>query len=351
MLARNIARLIVYASIIYLVTALFYVVSGNFLVHASLMLYSSLILFPYGIAIAYIASGTPRRGFAIVPAAIGGVILIALPALVAAVPGLEKIVNILVSTAGLLAALSSGYMALQKRGSIRLSLSMACIAMINLSVIPLLKTTLLPVPLFEYAIALVIGFPISLIYAVTVHSLPSTFNDKPFYEASLPLPFISLLASVLILNKWMTYGVLLLLLSMVLYIIAARIYRVPGYMNLAKQKTGVARRGLFYFLYGHITVIISILIITIYFSAFIASLGPCNVLCLLHELALGFTSLHVYIHAPMMIPVILGIKHKRRFNLIPYLATVLAMLFFPLNTELALIFYVIAFLSTVFIII
>jgi hypothetical protein len=341
----------VYASIVYLVAALFYAIAGNFLVHAGLMLYSSLILFPYGIAIAYIASGALRRSFAVVLASAGGVILVVLPTLVAAVLGLEEIVDALVSLAGFLAALSSGYVALNRKGSIRLSLFMVCVTMINLSVIPLLRMILVSTSLFEYAIALVIGFPISLIYAVTVHSLPSTFNDKPLYEASIPLPFMNLLASILVLSKWTAYGILLLLFSLALYIVAARIYRVPRYLDTAKQRSGVARRGLLYFLYGHVAVIISILIIVIYSLAFIAGSGFCRVLCVLHELALGFTSLHVYIHAPIMIPVILGIKHRRRFNPIPYLATILAMLFFPLNTELALIFYVIAFLSTVFIVI
>lgn len=348
-LTRNIARLVVYTSIVYLVAALLYVIAGNFLVHASLMLYSSLILFPYGVAIAYIASGAVRRSFAAVLASAGGVILVVLPTSVATVIGLEEIADSLVALAGFLAALSSGYVALQRRGSIKLSLFMVCVSMINLSVIPLVKMILVSTPLFEYAIALVIGFPISLIYAVTVHSLPSTFNDKPLYEASIPLPFINLLASILVLSKWATYGTLLLLFSLALYIVAARIYRVLRYLDTAKQKSGVSRRGLLYFLYGHVTVIISILIVVVYSSAFIAGSGFCRVLCILHELALGFTSLHVYIHAPMMIPVILGIKHRRRFNPVPYLATLIAMLIFPLNTELALVFYVAAFLSTVFI--
>jgi hypothetical protein len=40
--------------------------------------------------------------------------------------------------------------------------------------------------------------------------------------------------------------------------------------------------------------------------------------CIIHATAIGFAGLHIFIHAPMMLPVILGVPTARRYNPIPY---------------------------------
>lgn len=48
--------------------------------------------------------------------------------------------------------------------------------------------------------------------------------------------------------------------------------------------------------------------------------------------------LHIYAHAPMMIPVLLGIRNAKRFNYPALILLMLAALSWPFNREVALYF-------------
>ena len=338
---RGFSAIGVWASIAYLVIALYYLVAGEPHTHARYMLYGVLLLFPYSVSVAYVASALNRYHPWQIPIA-AGVLLLAPAPLVALSVG-EEWANLLVVIAGFLGFASALYTASMKRGSVRLSLELAAAASLLASVVAIVRQCFASGLLFSYySLAMTLAYPVTLIHAVTVHALPSTFKDRPQGSASWLLPLLTLLGALLVLDRRVLLGALAGISSVYVYVYAARLYRLGEYFRVASGfPEGPARGGAYYFLEGHVAVLILVVIMTVYLAW-----PGCNVICRLHLYALGFSSLHVLIHGPMMLPVILGIRHRRRFNPSPYVLQLLAVLLFPFTGDGALVMYVLAILAS-----
>jgi hypothetical protein len=302
-------------------------------------------LFPYSVSVAYVASALNKYYPSQLPIALGVLLLAPTPLLALSVG--EEWANLLVVIAGILGFASAFYTSVFKRGSVRLSMQLVAITNLLAVITAIVRQCWAQGLLFSYySLAMTISYPVTLIYAVTVHALPSTFKDKPHVTVSWLLPVLTIVSALLILTDKAELGGVLAILSAYLYIVAAKLYKLKEYFQLAsKFPEGPARGGAYYFLEGHIAVIILIVLITVYMV-----LPGCNVLCLLHLYALGFSSLHVMIHGPMMVPVILGIRHKRRFNPSPYVFQLIAMALFPFSGIGALTFYVLTILAAILIV-
>ena len=338
---RGFSAIGVWTSIAYLVIALYYLVAGEPHTHARYMLYGVLLLFPYSVSVAYVASALNRYHPWQIPIA-AGVLFLAPTPLVALSVG-EEWANLLVVIAGFLGFASALYTASMKKGSVRLSLELVAVTSLLASVVAIVRQCFAGGLLFSYySLAMTIAYPVTLIYAVTVHALPSTFRDRPHGWASWLLPALTLLAALLVLDGRARLGALAGLASAYVYIFAAKLYRLGDYFRVASRfPEGPARGGAYYFLEGHVAVIILVVIMTVYLAW-----PGCSVICLLHLYALGFSSLHVLIHGPMMLPVILGLRHRRRFNPSPYVFQLLAALLFPFSGDAALAMYVLAILAS-----
>lgn len=344
---RAVSAVGVTASILYMLVAFTSLIMENPSLHARLMLYGALILFPYAVSLAYVASVTKRHIPDLAPITLATILLIPVPML--AMLGVDdSYLTVIVAISGLLGVPSAIIVGKGRKSSVKLSLYLVALTYLTMSIASI-ALTISPTSIFLYhALVLVLAFPVPLIYAVTVNSFPATFKDQPNEPLSYPLPWLSLISGLLILDGYQEVASYLVVLTLALYIYSARIYKWIEYRErLRKYPEGPAKKGLEYFLWGHVAVIIAILIMT----AYILGLpGECTGLCYLHLFTLGFITLHVWIHGPLMLPVILGVRHRRRFTLAPYILLVAAMAVFPAFMSVAFILYVASFIAAVYIV-
>ncbi|MDK2383677.1 MAG: hypothetical protein QI199_02555 [Candidatus Korarchaeota archaeon] len=166
------------------------------------------------------------------------------------------------------------------------------------------------------------AYPVPLIYAVTLHALPKTYR----YRASLPLTILMTALHALALSGFGPSRHLMWA-SMLSYLGAARLdLSLRGLRSVRVREALPAHR---YLIAGYL-LLIPLLILSWFM--------PVNSLGLLHILLLGFVGLHIYAHAPMMIPVLLGIRNAKRFNYSALLLLLLAALSWPFNRDVALYF-------------
>ncbi len=166
------------------------------------------------------------------------------------------------------------------------------------------------------------AYLVPLIYAVTLHALPRTYR----YRANLPLALVMIALHALALAG---LGPIrhLMWASMIAYLGAARLDL--AYSGLKSVRVREALPAHRYLIAGYL-LLAPLLILSWFIQV--------NALGLLHILLIGFVGLHIYAHAPMMIPVLLGIRNAKRFNYPTLILLMLAALSWPLNRDVALYF-------------
>ncbi len=338
------ARVGVTASMAFLALGLYAAVSGNYCVHMALMAYGVLLLFPYSVGVAYIVSGGGRGVSA------AGVPLLLAAALLAPLGrvGAAAFASVLAGAAGLVDAAEA---ARGRRGSVGLSLGLSAAAMAGMAVEQAMAA-LLPraggcLGVID-GLSAALGFPVPLVYAVTVHSLPSTFGDRGRAAPAAAAVLLAVASSMLVLVR-LHAGIVLALVSTILYLYGAGFDRLGRYLSRARSVRGAAGRGLLYFAWGHVAAAASAAMLLACGLAALASAA--GLYWLLHCYTLGFLSIHVWIHGPMMLPVLLRLRHRRRYTLLPYVSTLPSAALFPVAREPALLLYVAALASTVLIVI
>lgn len=335
-------------SVFYLLAALSILlpVKGDFAGHANLMLLGSLILFPYSVAVAYVASVARNPWPSLLPISVGAVLLYPTPVLADGNLQAPMAVLAALAIAGFLGAASSLMVGPGRKGAVRLSLYLVGITMLGLALASIVEAYS-ETSIFTETLVLILAFPVPLIYSVTVNSLPSTFSDKPSTAASVLSVTLSIAASVLVGLGYTRPGFYLAAASLVLYLYAARFHRLGAYWRrVSSMPRTPARAGLEYFIQGHVAVVIVTVVVL---AELLAYPSRCGVICVIHGLALGFASMHVWIHGPMMVPVILGMRHGRRFNPLPYITLLAAVAVYPLSHPLALVLYVVSLVLDVFV--
>jgi hypothetical protein len=246
--------------------------------------------------------------------------------------------------------------AYDRTGSLRISLKLFAVTYaftLAASILWVTKDTDKVFPIFS--LSLVSVYTIPLIYSVTVHSLPSTFNDKPSVPAAYSSVILAGFGGLLLLNiDFVKFGVFMVFLSTVVYLYGARVYKFKKYLNNVSQRldrNSDAFKGLKYYLDGHLAVIILVIVMVAVQFWYVIAYG-CNRECILlalHMLTLGFAWLHVAIHAPLMLPVILGLKHAKRYNVAPYILTILASITWLWMGLLSLALILLSFVAMVYV--
>jgi len=328
-LQRTLTKALLALSIVYSITGLILPALGFTDIHMQVMLYGSIILFPHAVALAYVASATPRDKQAILGATTLLSTMLALAPIIAILVGqqLASLLTLIPATTMIPASIVA---ARARKGSARLSLAMVAAAYTFL-ILALILLTLAPRDPITAAYTLALAYPVPLIIAVTTHSLPSTFHDEPHPLAPLPLTLAGAAALLYYLQGHTQTITILEAITLTTYIYTARIYRTyTTYNKKIGQPKTPAQKGLHYFLTGH--KLIPPLILYILYAI---STKP--TLTALHAYTIGFILHHVIIHAPLMIPVILGIKHKRKYTILPYVTLIIALLTWPLMLYLSLI--------------
>ncbi len=307
----------IYLSAALLASALALAYTGRAGVHAWLALTGALTLFPASVWVAYAASASRRAAATkwYLASSTAAVALIAAGGLLG-----YWTVNTgpAVVGAGLLLASAAGLIVLPRvrREEARLSVALGSLAALSGGVYSLLYILVtggeagIPARL---ALGLIASFPVPLIHAVTVHSLPSTFKDKPLKPAALAGGALTLAMPLAFLASERA-GSAVLAVFLAVYILSARLYRTPSYVGVAGGfKSPAARSGALFFAYSHVVSLAYTLVAASAAAAHAA--GILGGLQLIHVLAAGFVALHVYIHVPMMLPTILSLPAARRFKL------------------------------------
>lgn len=335
---REASRIGVLASAAYLAAAFIAVPSHLLNIHTTLALYGAILLFPHSVAIAYVASAARRPAKPLILASLTTISYLIGPLLALYT---NTIADILFIISSLTIAYASLEISKERKASVRISLLLTTYTYI-ITVITIILTDLYNISFPEKALALTIAYPLTLIYAVTIHSFPSTFGDQP-NPGIAPIPHViaALAAILVILNPQI--ALLLATLSLLAYIPTARLYKIRNYYEKIKgmDPSKPAYKGMKYFLDGHASVIINI-ITTIILTMYL--MKTWSTLAALHLLLLGPVLIHIAIHEPMMIPVILGIKHKRLFFKEVYIMPILASIVWPFNPPLAYLILIIYFL-------
>ncbi len=343
----------VYTSFFLLAEALWEALRGYTAFHAALMAGTVLPVFVAGIATSYAASGARRspRAERVALVLIVATYIVALAGLgLGGLVLLDKLPPRLV-----LAAVYAVYAvalwiasAEAPRGSVGLSIAGLAYAY-TLSAIYALASS--PAKgFFTYYLGLVYALAVTSIYAVTIHSFPSTYGDKP--RTLLVYVLYAVHGASLVIYAWRPeLGALALAATMFLYIPAARIDKLPVFLEKVRaMKKGPARSSHLYFLVGH--VFAAIYVVLVLASSLMYSGSPSMYRLLyifIHVTTMGFITQHILIHAPMMVPIILGIPTARRYTALNYIFLFLAVISFPLDETAALIMLVLALVLTILI--
>ncbi len=348
MQVREVSRIGILASIAYLALSLGILLAGYHHRHAYIMLYSALLLFPHSVTLTYVASGAMRNKRAQRFIMVSAIITFAM--FIAPIFGLwlnweiPTAIFAVVSIPMIFASILAGR---SQKGNIRLSLYLVSSSyIIYLTTVASLLIKGWPEKFSIAATALTFAYPVTLIYAVTVNSLPSTFNDKPSYFLSYSLPVLTAIGSFLVGLRFIKAGSAVIVASTLIYIFAARMYRLKRYLSSIQRlnKESPAYKGSAFFIKSHYVIIASISLTVIYTLLFITkSFSFYCLLCLLHAYVMGFVSIHVFLHAPVMLPVVLKVKHKRRYTLWPLILALVATAVWPVSGIASYILYVIAF--------
>lgn len=344
----------VYISFFLLAEALWEALRGYTAFHAALMASTVLPVFVAGIATSYAASGA-RRSPRADKAALVLVIATYIVALAGLVLGglafLERLPPRL-----LLAAVYAVYAlalwiasAEAPQGSVGLSIAGLAYAYTLAAIYALASSPTRG--FFTYYLGLVYALAITSIYAVTIHSFPSTYGKRP----RTPLVYTLYVAQgvSLALYAWRPpLGALALAATMLLYVPAARMDKLPVFLEKARaMKKGPARSSHLYFLIGHVFVLAYIVLVLASSLMYSGSPDIYKLLYIyIHTTTLGFVTQHILIHAPMMVPIIIGIPTARRYNVLNYVALFLATISFPISEEAALILLVASLLATILIV-
>ncbi|HIH90437.1 hypothetical protein [Ignicoccus hospitalis] len=273
---------------------------------------AAVVTFPHGVALAYVASLSKGERRELLPL---NAPLLALPFWY---DGLKHYLAAPALHVALWALSSSS----KWKGAFRRSLQAVAISYFALTIYSITSAD----PVTD-AVRL-LAYPFALIYAVSCQSFPKTFGE----EANWPLAFASsALSLALLAYPHPSYA--LGFFSPLVYLVAAKFYNLPKYYKKVKGLEGVARRAQEYFWWGHALVIP---------SSFLPLLAK-EPLTSLHASLLGFVALHIFIHFPMMVPIILKVPNRRRYCKLPLPLALLSATVWPHQRHLAYALFLLAY--------
>lgn len=189
-------------------------------------------------------------------------------------------------------------------------------------------------------IGLLYALPVQAIYSVTIHSMPSTYGERADARLVAAMHGVVWLGLALLLvdARW---GAAVLCLSPLLYFLAARVYRVPVRLRkVLDMGPGPVRSSHLYFLAGHIYAMASW--VWLASSTILWLAGSVSLLAVIHALVMGFIGIHIYIHAPLMLPVLLGTSTERRYGHAPLLLLLASAMLWPVARGPAMLLFLLS---------
>ena len=291
--------------------------------HIYMMAGGALGAFVIAVESSYIVSALRGREHPLMTAALAG--LVASPILALLAPPLGAALGlrawaITLAVASLAEALPAALASRLSRRLVKASLAGAAYTNLLAAAYLAGAASIRPPPVIA-GLGLLYALPLPMIYSVTLNALPSTYKFEPSPAGILLAYILAGMAAALGLEPAHapTWAPLAAALSTLAYIVGVRAYRAYSLAlkAVSEAPSRVAAETHKYFLWGHIYVIL----ISAYLVALTllnTALGGVKLGCIIHGFAIGFSGLHIFIHAPMMLPVILGIPTARRYNPAPY---------------------------------
>ncbi len=343
---REFSRLGAIFGLSYMVFSLILLLLGMPHKHAHVMAFGGLILLPHSIALSYIAGSSRSLPLKILYySSIISLLLIITPILsLFNIFLINFYIIIIVFSITSIASFSTARL---HKGNTRISYIMigATYILSIISIFLIIKNTKY-YKFSETALILSLFYPVPLIYSVTANSFPSTFKDTIRAEPAYSTLFVLALSLIPCYFKRWDLTLILFSISLLLYLFSTNIILFKKYLNKIEKmssKSIVARRALEYFTLGHAFVIIISLILILLNILYLY--GICNILCILHGILLGFVTIHFLIHGPLMIPVILGIKHKKNYTFLPYLLLLASTIAWPINGGVSYALYTLSLIA------
>ena len=338
---RRSALIPVATSLLLLLGALGVLAAGNHHLHADLIVFGFLPLFVGGIAVSYAVSGIKSSGTLAKASMIlraSSLVLLVVPA--AVLIGGRSAGAAALAFSSLLLSVGMLYSATSPRGpSVRLSLLSMSFTYASTAAYAGFLAFRGDVHRPEI-IGLLYALPVQAIYSVTIHSMPSTYGERadPRLVALMHgMVGLGLIALVL----YPKLGVGVLTASPLLYFLAARVYLTPRRLSEALgMRPGPARSSHLYFLIGHLYVVASWIWLAA--TTILWMDGRIGSLAVIHALVMGLIGTHIYIHAPLMLPVLLGTSTERRYGHAPFLLLLASMVLWPISGEAAMIFFLLS---------
>jgi hypothetical protein len=326
-LYRSVSQVGIVLSLFYLVLGLALALLGSRLLHIAFMAFGFLPSFTYSIASSYVASlaRTSASDIAIATAVTWSAPLASLlsPKWPLLLLGLAS-AYMAVSTA----VRYSGRVPARFRPSI-LAVSAAYGSMGLFGVVAGLTGNLGIVPA---GLGVALASAVGMIYAVTWHSLPRTFGDAGSLPGLVAL-YAAHYSSLAVLALGRTGPALMLLgAGLLLYGFSSNFHRLGRYISASRSAPeGPARKGRLYFAWGHVMVAASIAAVLVLIAAYTA--GEARLATLVHAISVGFVGMHIYIHVPMMLPSLFGIRAPGLFTRMPFLLLLVSSLLWPISPQ------------------
>ncbi len=301
-------------------------------IHAKLIVYGMLPVFVYSIAMVYLASARPRLERIIYPWITAGFpFVLALPFI--ALLGSFKFLMYYYGVLMIVLSIPFFLGAVGKKGSLRLSIALLGYSMLQTGILLIANVAVYGLKLTppQMGIAELIAFPVTAIYAVSLHAVPKTYRLEPEKASTAVLISFLVLGTILYALDMYRYSLLAFSISFLAYPVAIRLYKLREWeRSIRAKKDSPGKPGNLYFIYSHYYVVLFSIVSPITLWLFLQGAVK-DIFTLIHIVTIGFIGVHIYIHAPMMVPVVVGMKTKRRYTYLPPLLLALAALVWPFS--------------------
>ena len=300
-LALSAARFGVAYATLLLATGLAMVVAGDAYGHVWLTGLGAPLSFYAGVAAAYIYSMAPAAGL---PLAALLAASLAAYSLEPILPRLFLPLHLLGSLLGLAASLLAA-----RRGRARtVALGLAAVYLTGAAAAVLVRG----LGYIEAVLVLLYSVPFAAIYPVNLFSLYKTYHRGGLAPL---LALVLGLHAAGTLWRAATGETLVLSLAALAYAAALLAAALPMLSRHLRQpgRGSTAWRAHLYFLEGQL---VAALVAAAYAAEMLAGADPITEA---HLVDMGFIAVHIYVHAPLMIPIIYGLRSGKRYNPTPYL--------------------------------
>jgi hypothetical protein len=234
---RKIAGLGVIETVAVLTVSLGILLADYSKIHAKLIVYGMLPVFVYSIAMVYLASARPRLESIIYPWITAGFpLVLALPFLAL----LADFKTLLYYYGVLMIALSIPFFlgTIGKKGSLKLSIFLLGYSMLQTGILLVSNVAVFNLKLTppQMGIAELIAFPVTAIYAVSVHAVPKTYRLEPEKASTVILIASLVLGTILYAAGAYKYSLYAFLISFLVYPISIRLYKLRQWEKSIKAK-------------------------------------------------------------------------------------------------------------------